>query len=169
MPARPLVMFPDPRLRRPALPITEFGEDVHALARDLLDTLEAVQAIGITAPHIGVLQRAVVVRLEPGAEAITYCNPEITWTSPELASTRKEASQCPTCGRASSAQRGSGSLSGHRGSRPRCGGERVPCSRPPARVRPTRRSVLDRPAVPVEAERIEKRYAKAKRVARGRA
>ena len=84
MPARPLVLFPDPRLRQPAAEVTEFGADLQALAGDLSDTLAAVGAIGLTAPHIGVLARIMAVRLEPGTETRLYVNPRLTRTSAEL-------------------------------------------------------------------------------------
>ncbi|NNM75103.1 peptide deformylase [Enterovirga aerilata] len=86
MAVRPLVMFPDPRLRQAAEPIGDFGPDLAALARDLADTLAAVAAIGLAAPHIGVLRRVVVVRLEPGAETRFFVNPAIAWAAPEIAS-----------------------------------------------------------------------------------
>lgn len=85
MSARPLVLYPDPRLRLVAAPVTDFGPDLAALARDILDTMGAVSAIGLTAPHIGVLQRIVVIRLEPGTDDRTYMNPILTWWSPEFA------------------------------------------------------------------------------------
>ena len=84
MPVRPLVMFPDPRLRVPARPVVDFGPDLAALVAALVETLGAVSAIGLTAPHIGVLQRIVAVRFEPGAEARVYVNPAVTWTSPAV-------------------------------------------------------------------------------------
>lgn len=81
MPVRPILNFPDPRLRLPAVPVTRFDADLRALAEDLLDTMRAAPGIGITAPHIGVLLRVVVLDLGDGAK--TYVNPEIVWASPE--------------------------------------------------------------------------------------
>ena len=85
MPVRPLVLFPDPRLREAAAAISTFGPEAEGLAQDVVDTLGAVSAIGLTAPHIGVLQRIVAIRLEPGAETRVYVNPAVTWASPETA------------------------------------------------------------------------------------
>ena len=59
---------------------------IHALrmlATDLRDTLDAAAAAGLAAPHIGVAQRVVVLRPEPGTPASLYVNPEIAWASPE--------------------------------------------------------------------------------------
>lgn len=91
MPARPLVLFPDPRLSRPAAPVEAFGPELRALAEDVGATLLAASAIGLTAPHIGVSARVVVIRLEPGAERRVYVNPVILWASPEMA-THEEGS-----------------------------------------------------------------------------
>jgi peptide deformylase len=63
-----------------------FGQELSALAQDVADTLGAASALGLTAPHIGVLQRVFVVRLEPGGDTRVYVNPVVTWASPELAS-----------------------------------------------------------------------------------
>ncbi|QCK86852.1 peptide deformylase [Phreatobacter aquaticus] len=84
MPARPLVMFPDPRLRQKAEPIDVFDEALATLAQDLIDTLVAAPAIGLTASHFGVAKRLVVIRLADDAIMRVYANPVIVWTSPEL-------------------------------------------------------------------------------------
>jgi Polypeptide deformylase len=43
--------------------VVVFDEDLCSLATDLLDTLRAASAIGITATHIGVLKRLAVIEL----------------------------------------------------------------------------------------------------------
>jgi peptide deformylase len=86
MAVRAVVVFPDPRLRQPALPVTRFGPDLDALAADIVDTMKAVSALGLTGPHIGVPLRVVVLRLEADAPARTYVNPAITSRSAETAS-----------------------------------------------------------------------------------
>jgi peptide deformylase len=82
MPVRPLVTYPDPRLREVAQPVAQFDAALRALAGDLLDTMRAAPGIGITAPHIGVPLRLVVLELSPG-EVGTYVNPQLDWSSPE--------------------------------------------------------------------------------------
>jgi peptide deformylase len=83
---RPLVLYPDPRLRQKAEPVSEWNDTLEALAQDVLNTMNAVAAVGLTAVHIGVLVRLVVIRLEPGVEPRTYVNPEVMWRSAEVAS-----------------------------------------------------------------------------------
>ena len=84
MPIRPIVRYPDPRLTRTAQPVTVFDGALRELAGDLLDTMRAAPGIGITAPHIGILLRVVVLDLDPVNGARTYVNPEIVWASPEM-------------------------------------------------------------------------------------
>ncbi|HAE49693.1 MAG: peptide deformylase [Tistrella sp.] len=97
MPVRPIVMFPDPRLTSPAAEVTSFDAALAALADDLLDTMRDAPGIGITAPHLGLLHRLVVIELPNDAEAgdaeagdaeaghpvgvRIYVNPRITWSS----------------------------------------------------------------------------------------
>jgi peptide deformylase len=45
--------------------------------------MRAAPGIGITAPHIGVAKRVVVLQLTETEEPLTYVNPVITWASAE--------------------------------------------------------------------------------------
>jgi len=83
MTIRPIVRYPDPRLAIPARPVTVFDGALRDLARDLLETMHAAPGMGITAPHIGVPLRVVVLDLDTSEGACTYVNPEIEWTSSE--------------------------------------------------------------------------------------
>ena len=84
MPIRPIIRYPDPRLALVAEPVTMFDGALRELADDLLETMHAAPGIGITAPHIGVALRVVVLDLDPVDGARTYVNPEIVWASPEM-------------------------------------------------------------------------------------
>ncbi|MET1029106.1 MAG: peptide deformylase [Dongiaceae bacterium] len=84
MAIRPIVRFPDPRLRLVADPVSVFDEDLESLATDLLETIRAAPGIGITAPHIGIQKRLVVIQLSATDEVRTYVNPTIVWTSAEM-------------------------------------------------------------------------------------
>jgi peptide deformylase len=83
MTIRPIVRYPDARLAVAAKPVTEFDGALRELATDLLETMHAAPGIGITAPHIGVFLRVVVLDLGSGEGARTYVNPEIEWASSE--------------------------------------------------------------------------------------
>src|SRR3954452_24690374 len=84
MTIRPIVRYPDPRLALPAQPVTVFDDALRDLAEDLLETMHAAPGIGITAPHIGISLRVVVLDLDATEGARTYINPAIIWVSPEM-------------------------------------------------------------------------------------
>jgi peptide deformylase len=83
MTVRPIVRYPDPRLALAAQPVTVFDAALRELAGDLLETMRAAPGIGITAPHIGISLRVVVLELDATEGARIYVNPEIVWASPE--------------------------------------------------------------------------------------
>lgn len=83
MTIHPLVKYPNPLLRAVAEQITSFDVELHCLTIDLLETMRAAPGIGITAPHIGILKRVVVLELSPDEGVKTYINPEIIWASDE--------------------------------------------------------------------------------------
>ncbi|MFA5121622.1 peptide deformylase, partial [Zavarzinia sp.] len=95
MPLRPIVRYPDPRLRQKAAPVATFDESLAALAADLAETMAAAEGVGITAPHVGVSLRLVVLRLEPAAPLLIYVNPEILWSSPETATAMEGSVSMP--------------------------------------------------------------------------
>ena len=93
MPIRPIIRYPDPRLALPAQPATAFDRGLRELAQDLVDTMHAAPGIGITAPHVGVALRVVVLDLGDGAR--TYVNPAIVWASPEMIMHREGSVSMP--------------------------------------------------------------------------
>jgi peptide deformylase len=95
MTIRPIVRYPDPRLALPAQPVTVFDRALRDLARDLLETMHAAPGIGITAPHIGISLRVVVLDLDDNEGARTYVNPEIIWASPEMIMHREGSVSMP--------------------------------------------------------------------------
>lgn len=84
MSIRPIVRFPDPRLQQKAEIVTQFDEALKTLCNDLLETMRAAPGIGITAPHIGVLSRVVVLELSPEMGPKFYINPEIIKMSDDM-------------------------------------------------------------------------------------
>lgn len=84
MAIRPIVRFPNPLLNQKADTVTRFDTALQALADDLLDTMRAAPGIGITAPHVGVLQRVTVIELDRESGVRIYVNPEIVWNATEI-------------------------------------------------------------------------------------
>ncbi|MGY4507545.1 peptide deformylase [Bradyrhizobium sp. USDA 3650] len=95
MTIRPIVRYPDRRLAMPARPVTAFDATLRELANDLLETMRAAPGIGITAPHIGVPLRVVVLELDAKDGPQTYVNPEIEWASPEIIMHREGSVSMP--------------------------------------------------------------------------
>ena len=84
MTIRSIVRYPDPRLAVPAQPVTVFDGALRELAQDLTETMHAAPGIGITASHVGIFLRVVVLDLDASGGARTYVNPEIVWAAPEM-------------------------------------------------------------------------------------
>lgn len=84
MAIRPILRFPDPLLSQEAKIVDHFDDSLRALADDLLDTMRAAPGIGITAPHIGILQRLTVIELDRESGVRIFVNPEIVSRSNDM-------------------------------------------------------------------------------------
>ncbi|WP_308860676.1 peptide deformylase [Oceanibium sediminis] len=82
MTLRPILIHPDPRLRKTVPRIDAIDADVRKLAEDMLETMYDAPGIGLAAPQIGAMQRIFVMdcdRDHPGTKPMVCINPEITW------------------------------------------------------------------------------------------
>lgn len=84
---RPIVLHPDPRLKKTCDPITDLSDELRALAQDMLETMYDAPGVGLAAPQVGVLDRVFVMDCS-GDEATTRApivmfNPEILAVSDE--------------------------------------------------------------------------------------
>lgn len=62
MATRPILVYPDPRLKQAAAPVAAGDPTVRDLVRDLVDTMRAAgHSVGVAAPQIGDLRRVLVV------------------------------------------------------------------------------------------------------------
>jgi peptide deformylase len=84
---RPILIHPDPRLKKVCAPVSEITDDLRALAQDMLETMYDAPGIGLAAPQVGVLTRLIVLDCVKGeAEAprpIVMINPEVVAASEE--------------------------------------------------------------------------------------
>jgi peptide deformylase len=80
-----ILLHPDPRLARPSEPVTSFDDGLRTLVNDLLDTMAAVRAVGLTTAHFGVPRRVVAIRLDLAAPPLVLINPAIVWHSDGIA------------------------------------------------------------------------------------
>ena len=94
MTARPILRWPDRRLRTAAAPVEEITDEIRAHWQDMVDTMEAMPGVGLAAPQIGVMLRLAVVDAsnERGQE-VRMANPEILHASIENRE-HDEASPC---------------------------------------------------------------------------
>ena len=78
MPERPILEYPDPRLRERCAPVATFETALARLVDDLFDTLYATSGIGLSAPQLGALERVLVMDHSGSATAPeVYVNPEL--------------------------------------------------------------------------------------------
>ncbi len=84
---RPLVLHPDPRLKKVAAPVDDLSDDLRALADDMLATMYDAPGIGLAAPQIGVSQRLIVLDCVKDENApprpMAMFNPQVVATSDE--------------------------------------------------------------------------------------
>ncbi len=76
----PIRKFGDEVLRRPTEPITGFGDELHRLIDDLVQTMYAAPGVGLAANQVGVNRRLAVIDLSVGKrpnELHVLVNPEI--------------------------------------------------------------------------------------------
>src|SRR5687767_6703704 len=73
--------FGDPILRSAASAVTEFDDNLAALAADIRETMLAAPGVGLAAPQVGVTRR--LFTFDSGEDAGAYANPEIVWRSEE--------------------------------------------------------------------------------------
>lgn len=83
MAVRSILRYPDSLLGVPASEVTAFDTDLASLAADLLETMRSVGGLGITASHVGVPLRVVVIQPGEPDSARTYVNPRIVEASAE--------------------------------------------------------------------------------------
>ena len=84
---RPILIHPDPRLKKPAPEVADLTDDLRGLADDMLETMYAAPGIGLAAPQVGVDARLIVLDCvkEEGAapRPIAMFNPEVIAASDE--------------------------------------------------------------------------------------
>lgn len=73
-----ILHFPDPRLRKKALPVERVDDEVRRLVDDMLETMYAAPGIGLAATQVNVARRVVVIDVsEDKNSPLALINPEI--------------------------------------------------------------------------------------------
>ena len=81
MPSRNIRIIGDDLLRKKSRPVENFDEKLHALLDDMAETMYASDGVGLAAPQVGILRRAVVIDVRDEAGLIEMINPEIIESS----------------------------------------------------------------------------------------
>ena len=85
---RPILIHPDPRLKKLCDPVTAISPELGKLAEEMLETMYDAPGIGLAAPQIGVTKRLIVLdcvkAVDEAPRPIAMFNPVITWSSEEL-------------------------------------------------------------------------------------
>ncbi|RPE63208.1 peptide deformylase [Pacificibacter maritimus] len=85
MTLKPILLHPDPRLKKVCDPVSVFDKDLAQLADDMLETMYDAPGVGLAGPQIGVMSRLLVmdcVKEEGGTpDPIAMVNPKVVWES----------------------------------------------------------------------------------------
>src|SRR5262249_30925563 len=92
MAVRPIVKYPDPRLRQATVPVTQVTDEIRKLCADMADTMFAANGAGIAAIQVGAKERIFIVDagVAGGREEdppLVFVNPEIIELSEETLTT----------------------------------------------------------------------------------
>ncbi|MEP1200070.1 peptide deformylase [Tateyamaria sp.] len=84
---RPIILHPDPRLKKASEPVADLSDELRALAKDMLETMYDAPGIGLAAPQVGLLTRLIVldcVKAEgEKPRPLIMFNPEVIASSDE--------------------------------------------------------------------------------------
>jgi peptide deformylase len=88
MAVRPIVKYPDARLRQATVEVGAVTDEIRKLVADMADTMFAANGAGIAAIQVGVPEKIYIIdaAVAGGREEdppIVFINPEITWLSEE--------------------------------------------------------------------------------------
>ncbi|MCF8509868.1 MAG: peptide deformylase [Rhodobacteraceae bacterium] len=83
---RPILIHPDPRLKKLCEAVTEVTPALRSLADDMLETMYEAPGIGLAAPQIGVMSRIIVMDcIKDGPpEPMVLLNPQVLWASEDV-------------------------------------------------------------------------------------
>lgn len=93
MTPRPILRWPDPRLRTPAAAVEAVDDTVRALWDEMVEVMRAMPSVGLAAPQIGVMLPLAVVDSGDGQGVTRLANPRVTHASTRMHD-HEEASPC---------------------------------------------------------------------------
>ena len=84
MTLRPILIHPDPRLKKACPAVTDFNDELRMLADDMLATMYDAPGVGLAAPQVGVMKRVLVMDCMKAPETprpMVLINPQVIWSS----------------------------------------------------------------------------------------
>jgi peptide deformylase len=85
---RPILIHPDPRLKKICDPVPQITVELGQLAEDMLETMYDAPGVGLAAPQVGVTKRLLVMDCVKDADTpprpMVLFNPVVTWASDDL-------------------------------------------------------------------------------------
>jgi len=74
-----ILHFPDPRLRKKAIPVDEVNDQVRQTVKDMFKTMYDAPGIGLAATQVNIQRQIIVIDVsEDHSEPVCLINPEIT-------------------------------------------------------------------------------------------
>jgi len=81
MAIRPILHYPDKRLRNPGKPVSDFGPEFQQLVDDMAETMYAAPGVGLAAPQIGASLQLFIIDVatdyDQASDLRIFANPEI--------------------------------------------------------------------------------------------
>jgi peptide deformylase len=88
MAVRPILRFPDPRLRQLAQPVTAFGDELRQLVADMKDTMYLAEGAGLAAIQVG--EPLALFIVDPEVAGRTAEDPPVVFANPQILSLSEE-------------------------------------------------------------------------------
>lgn len=84
----PIVIHPDPRLKKHCAPVADSSDELRRLGRDMLETMYAAPGIGLAGPQVSDLRQIIALDCNKGEEdeprPLVMLNPRVVAVSAEL-------------------------------------------------------------------------------------
>lgn len=86
-----IIMLGDPLLRKKAEEITIFDDELKVLVLNMIETMDAMNGIGLAAPQVGISKRLFVLRnyLETDSDEVELSDP-VVYINPKIVNRSKE-------------------------------------------------------------------------------
>src|SRR5918996_1071440 len=87
--------FGDPVLKSPASPVTEFDDRLREEVERMVGLMHDAIGVGLAATQLGIMRRLLVFQAGPDAPPTPLVNPEIEWSSTQLATAEEGCLSLP--------------------------------------------------------------------------